>query len=88
MVIQNLIDSQSFDSVARTDRLIELALTCNWRSSEAEVQNAILAYYLSGVMNFGIGPLANDNTIRSTEGTSYYYQYMLSQTNMLKPAGR
>lgn len=45
-------------------------------------------YYLSGVMNFGMGPLANDSTIRATEGKDYYYQYKLSQTNMLKPAGR
>ena len=42
-------------------------------------------YYLSGVMNFGMGPLTNDNTDRSIEGTSYYYQYKLSQTNILKP---
>ena len=42
-------------------------------------------YYLSGVMNFGMGPLTNDNADRSIEGTSYYYQYKLSQTNILKP---
>ena len=37
---------------------------------------------------FGMGSLANDSTIRSTEGTKNYYQYKLSQTNMLKPEGK
>lgn len=40
---QNLIESQSTVSGERKDHLIELALTGNWKSSETEVENAILA---------------------------------------------
>lgn len=45
-------------------------------------------YYLNGVLNFGVGALANDYAIKSIEGQDRYYQYKLSQTNMLKPTGR
>ena len=39
---QNLIESQSTVSGERKDHLIELALTGNWKSSETEVENALL----------------------------------------------
>ena len=45
-------------------------------------------YYLSGVFNYNVGELVDDSGIRSVKGTDYYYQYKLSQTNMLKPAGK
>ena len=43
IVNQNPINSQSSESVEKIDQLIDLALSGNWKSTETEVQNAILA---------------------------------------------
>lgn len=45
-------------------------------------------YYLDDVFNFGVGALVDDSGIRAANDKPYYYQYKLSQTNMLKPTGR